>query len=100
MLAESGRTLKELRQEINQKYGERYYKESNYEYEPKDIDIIRNTIAAIEPEKMYDCVPLTAYKDYDGFRWEWEYGTRSEEHRSELQSRGHLVCRRRLEKNN
>src|SRR5207253_9060857 len=30
-----------------------------------------------------------------GFRW---YGERSEEHTSELQSRGHLVCRLLLEK--
>src|SRR5690625_2404059 len=75
MLAETGKTLKELRQEIYQKYGERFYKEYNYEYEPKDIDIIHDTIATIQPEKMYDRVPLSAYKDYDGFKWEWEDGT-------------------------
>src|SRR5699024_6344929 len=75
MLALSVIKLKELREENDQKYGERYYKESNYEYEPKDIDVIRNTIATIQPEIMYDRVPLTAYKDYDGFKWEWKDGT-------------------------
>src|SRR5207253_10453370 len=35
-----------------------------------------------------------------GLHWEDETWYRSEEHTSELQSRGHLVCRLLLEKNN
>src|SRR5690625_6841923 len=35
---------------------------------------------------------------HDKTRYEYTYQTRSEEHTSELQSRGHLVCRLLLEK--
>src|SRR5439155_22501591 len=36
----------------------------------------------------------------EGAQWMEDYGVRSEEHTSELQSRGHLVCRLLLEKKN
>src|SRR5690625_4248361 len=60
----------------------------------------------------YDGQPLSTYNDSDddrdiyvfstdnagNFRWDKMIGGRSEEHTSELQSRGHLVCRLLLEK--
>lgn len=75
MLAHTGKTLKEIRQEIQDKFGKKFFKEHNYEYEPSDVERIKQTIQTIKPEKIYDLVPLVAYKDYDGFKWEWEDGT-------------------------
>src|SRR5690625_6512002 len=44
--------------------------------------------------------PISAVKMMSGYRYEYGRRKRSEEHTSELQSRGHLVCRLLLEKKN
>src|SRR5690625_5367289 len=55
------------------------------------------------PERRVACVPMATRRPYPlrGW-WNWRANTglknRSEEHTSELQSRGHLVCRLLLEK--
>src|SRR5207253_3415398 len=50
------------------------------------LGAVQDGVAAIEPERILEIVePLAG-------------GNRSEEHTSELQSRGHLVCRLLLEK--
>src|SRR5690625_3522832 len=43
---------------------------------------------------------VRAHRGLANFRGDSAFSTRSEEHTSELQSRGHLVCRLLLEKNN
>lgn len=75
MLAHTGKTLKEIRKEITDKFGKRFYKEYNYEYDPQDIEKINTIIKTINPEKIYDQAPLISYKDYDGFKWEWQDGS-------------------------
>src|SRR5207253_4781653 len=46
-----------------------------------------------------DFAVTTSTHNYNGIQWEIAYAAnRSEEHTSELQSRGHLVCRLLLEK--
>src|SRR5207253_8550534 len=45
-----------------------------------------------------DLMPLTSYRADVARQWVRDLHDRSEEHTSELQSRGHLVCRLLLEK--
>src|SRR5690625_6140284 len=67
--------------EIRSKTIERYGKDKI----PKDMNLQDWGITYEEMEDYYD-------------KWEKTAGIRSEEHTSELQSRGHLVCRLLLEK--
>src|SRR5207253_6521493 len=46
------------------------------------------------PDRRRDLVSVVIVEDVAyAPRWSWEVERRSEEHTSELQSRGHLVCR-------
>src|SRR5215510_16500364 len=54
---------------------------------------------------LHDALPISTTRAGTPNRWvtttaaaSWRSGARSEEHTSELQSRGHLVCRLLLEK--
>src|SRR5579884_4374650 len=51
---------------------------------------------------LHDALPIdaaaAAWQDWSRWPWEDRAAVRSEEHTSELQSRGHIVCRLLLEK--
>src|SRR5690625_2116276 len=77
----------------------------------RDIQIAHNTKHGIDPQplrkRIVDITDQLAREDADtqdlmsgmaGIKTGFDYGMRSEEHTSELQSRGHLVCRLLLEK--
>src|SRR5690625_1134310 len=65
--------------------------DTNEDYQEKDI-VAKGYFTNLQEE--------TAYSFYGQFEKHPKFGMRSEEHTSELQSRGHLVCRLLLEKKN
>src|SRR5437870_1018459 len=71
----------------------------------KDVDRVMELYT--DDVVAYDVVPPLQYvgkaayrADYQQFFSQYDSDLRSEEHTSELQSRGHLVCRLLLEKKN
>src|SRR5690625_6892802 len=63
----------------------------------KDVCPINKIVAITFTKKAADELKLRFQSELEK-KWKVEIDTRSEEHTSELQSRGHLVCRLLLEK--
>src|SRR5690625_6049873 len=66
----------------------------NYNFEKQKLEFISRSEEIGDLSKLYGHVDV----DVKGEVYQGNTSTRSEEHTSELQSRGHLVCRLLLEK--
>ncbi|WP_042143651.1 phosphoglucomutase/phosphomannomutase family protein [Paucisalibacillus sp. EB02] len=70
MLAHTKKPLSEIRQEINGKFGKRYFKEYNYSYEAEYKEYLKSVISHTPAEEIRQG-DLLEYKTYDGVKWEW-----------------------------
>lgn len=74
MLSNTKKSIKTIRDEIAKKFGRRYTAESNYVYQADKKEQILALVAGLNAEQLYEG-KLTAYKSFDGFKWEWNDGT-------------------------
>src|SRR5699024_9937351 len=70
----TGKTLKEMREEIQCIFGKRYFKEDNFSYRKEAKESLIQMMRQVNPSDLY-ANKLETYKDIDGFKWEWEDGT-------------------------